>query len=139
MKNIYITKVFLFKLWKKNWINKFKRFFSFRRVFTSSNCLNNFTNNSCSKVIGFIKNIREDGKIDVSLQPMGYRNTIHGDKEKIITHLIKNGGILNLTDKSSPEAIKFHLQMSKKAFKRALGSLYKEKKVLLFPNKIQKK
>ena len=91
------------------------------------------------KTIGFIKNIREDGKIDVSLQPMGYRNTIHGDKEKIITHLIKNRGILNLTDKSSPEAIKFHLQMSKKAFKRALGSLYKEKKVLLFPDKIQKK
>lgn len=91
------------------------------------------------KTIGFIKNIREDGKIDVSLQRMGYRNTIHGDKEKIITHLIKNGGILNLTDKSSPEAIKFHLQMSKKAFKRALGSLYKEKKVLLFPDKIQKK
>ena len=91
------------------------------------------------KTIGFIKNIREDGKIDVSLQRMGYRNTIHGDKEKIITHLIKNGGILNLTDKSSPEAIKFHLQMSKKAFKKALGSLYKEKKVLLFPDKIQKK
>ena len=91
------------------------------------------------KTIGFIKNIREDGKIDVSLQPMGYRNTIHGDKEKIITHLKKNRGILNLTDKSSPEAIKFHLQMSKKAFKRALGSLYKEKKVLLFPDKIQKK
>ena len=91
------------------------------------------------KTIGFIKNIREDGKIDVSLQPMGYRNTIHVDKEKVIIHLKKNGGILNLTDKSSPEAIKFHLQMSKKAFKRALGSLYKEKKVLLFPDKIQKK
>lgn len=91
------------------------------------------------KTIGFIKNIREDGKIDVSLQPMGYRNTIDGDKEKIMNHLQKNGGVLNITDKSSPESIKFHLQMSKKAFKRALGSLYKEKKVLLFSDKIQKR
>ena len=91
------------------------------------------------KTIGFIKNIREDGKIDVSLQPMGYRNTIDGDKEKILMQLQKNGGRLNITDKSSPESIKFHLQMSKKAFKRALGALYKEKKVLLFPDRIQKK
>jgi predicted RNA-binding protein (virulence factor B family) len=91
------------------------------------------------KTIGFIKNIREDGKIDVSLQPMGYRNTIDGDKEKILTKLRSNGGVLKITDKSSPESIKFHMQMSKKAFKRALGSLYKEKKVLLFPDKIQLK
>jgi predicted RNA-binding protein (virulence factor B family) len=91
------------------------------------------------KTIGFIKNIREDGKIDVSLQPMGYRNTIDGDKEKILMQLQKNGGRLNITDKSSPESIKFHFQMSKKAFKRALGALYKEKKVLLFPDRIQKK
>lgn len=91
------------------------------------------------KTIGFIKNIREDGKIDVSLQPTGYRNTIDGDKEKILAQLTKNRGVLNVTDKSSPESIKFHLQMSKKAFKRALGALYKEKKVLLFPDRIQKK
>jgi predicted RNA-binding protein (virulence factor B family) len=91
------------------------------------------------KTVGFVKNIREDGKIDVALQPMGYRNTIDIDKEKILSSLEKNGGSLNLTDKSSPEAIKFHLQMSKKAFKRALGSLYKEKKVLLFVDRIQKK
>ncbi len=89
------------------------------------------------KTIGFIKNIREDGKIDVSLQPQGYRNTIDSDKEKILDKLRSNRGVLNITDKSSPESIKFHLQMSKKAFKRALGALYKEKKVLLFPDKIQ--
>ena len=91
------------------------------------------------KTIGFIKNIREDGKIDVSLQPQGYRNTIDSDKEKILKKLQSNRGVLNITDKSSPESIKFHLQMSKKAFKRALGALYKEKKVLLFPDRIQKK
>jgi len=91
------------------------------------------------KTVGFVKNIREDGKIDVSLQPMGYRNTIDGDKEKILSHLKKKGGVLNLTDKSSPESIKFHLQMSKKAFKRALGALYKEKKVLISSDSIRLK
>ena len=88
--------------------------------------------------VGFIKNIREDGKIDVSLQPQGYRNTIESDKEKILKKLQSSRGVLNITDKSSPEAIKFHLQMSKKAFKRALGALYREKKVLLFSDRIQK-
>jgi predicted RNA-binding protein (virulence factor B family) len=91
------------------------------------------------KTIGFIKNIREDGKIDVSLRPLGYRSAIHGDKEKILDKLTANGGVIKITDKSSPESIKFHMQMSKKAFKRALGALYKEKKVLLFPDRIQLK
>tara|TARA_R110002073_G_scaffold8207_5_gene45854 strand:- start:66023 stop:66436 length:414 start_codon:yes stop_codon:yes gene_type:complete len=91
-----------------------------------------------SEVLGYIKNIREDGKIDVSLQPLGYRNAIDLDKEKIITKLETNKGVILLSDKSSPESIKFHLQMSKKAFKRALGALYKEKKVVLFPDRIEK-
>lgn len=90
------------------------------------------------KIIGYIKNIREDEKIDVSLQPLGYRNTIDLDKEKILNKLDQSQGVLNLTDKSSPESIKFHLQMSKKAFKRALGALYKEKKVILSSDKIEK-
>ena len=91
-----------------------------------------------SKTIGYIKNIREDGKIDVSLQPLGYRNAIDLDKEKILSKLEANKGILNFSDKSSPESIKFHMQMSKKAFKRALGALYKEKKIVLFPDRIEK-
>ena len=87
---------------------------------------------------GYIKNIREDEKIDVSLRPLGYRKTIEDDKAKILHELIQKNGELQLTDKSSPESIKFHLQMSKKAFKRALGALYKEKKVLLHQDKIEK-
>lgn len=87
---------------------------------------------------GYIKNIREDEKIDVSLRPLGYRNTIEDDKARILHLLIQKNGELQLTDKSSPESIKFHLQMSKKAFKRALGALYKEKKVLLHQDKIEK-
>ena len=88
--------------------------------------------------VGFIKNIREDEKIDVSLRPLGYRNTIEDDKAKILHQLLQKNGELQLTDKSSPESIKFHLQMSKKAFKRALGALYKEKKVLLHQDRIEK-
>ena len=90
-----------------------------------------------TKTIGYIKNIREDGKIDVSLQPLGYRNTIDVDKEKILIHLKNNNNTLHLTDKSSPEAIKFHLQMSKKAFKRTIGALYKEKKIMLYSDRIE--
>lgn len=88
--------------------------------------------------VGYIKNIREDEKIDVSLRPLGYRNTIEDDKAKILHQLLQKNGELQLTDKSSTESIKFHLQMSKKAFKRALGALYKEKKVLLHQDRIEK-
>ena len=87
---------------------------------------------------GYIKNIREDQKIDVYLRPLGYRNTIEDDKAKILHQLTQKNDELQLTDKSSPESIKFHLQMSKKAFKRALGALYKEKKVILHHDKIEK-
>lgn len=89
------------------------------------------------KTIGYIKNIREDQKIDVSLRPLGYLNTIGDDKSKILHQLKQNKGVLMLTDKSSPAAIKFRLQMSKKAFKRALGALYREKKVILHKDKTE--
>ena len=88
--------------------------------------------------VGYIKNIREDEKIDVSLRPLGYRNTIEDDKAKILHQLTQKNGVVQLTDKSSPESIKFHLQMSKKAFKRALGALYKEKKIILHQDRIEK-
>jgi len=88
--------------------------------------------------VGYIKNIREDEKIDVSLRPLGYRNTIEDDKAKILHQLTQKNGVIQLTDKSSPESIKFHLQMSKKALKRALGALYKEKKVFLHQDRIEK-
>jgi predicted RNA-binding protein (virulence factor B family) len=90
------------------------------------------------ETVAYVKNLREDGKIDLSLQPIGYRNTIDNDKEKILFKLDKNNGVLNFTDKSTPESIKFHLQMSKKAFKRALGALYKEKKVKINSDSIEK-
>lgn len=88
------------------------------------------------KTTGYIKNIREDGKIDVSLRPQGFRNVIDADVQKVLDKLQKEGFLL-LTDKSSPESIKFHLQMSKKAFKKAVGSLYKAKKIILKSDRIE--
>lgn len=88
------------------------------------------------KTVGYIKKIREDERIDVSLQPQGFRNVIDADVEKILTKLEEKKFLL-LTDKSSPESIKFHLQMSKKAFKRAIGSLYKNKKIVLKEDRIE--
>lgn len=87
---------------------------------------------------GFIKNIREDGKIDVSLRPQGFRNVIDLDVEKVLTKLKKSKeGFLLLTDKSSPESIKFHLNMSKKAFKKAIGNLYKQQLIVLKDDRIE--
>jgi predicted RNA-binding protein (virulence factor B family) len=83
------------------------------------------------RIAGYIKNIREDGKIDVSLQPQGFRNAISLDTEKVVEAIYDYDGFLPLTDKSSPEEIKRKLFMSKKAFKRAVGTLYKEKTILI--------
>ncbi|MCG8182522.1 DNA-binding protein [Tenacibaculum piscium] len=85
---------------------------------------------------GYVKKIRDDGKIDVSLRPQGFRNVIDSDADVIMRKLDEKG-FLMLTDKSSPESIKFRLQMSKKAFKRAIGGLYKDKKIELKEDRIE--
>ena len=85
---------------------------------------------------GYIKTIREDGKIDVSLQPEGFEN-IDEFRQKILNKLEENFGLLHLSDKSSPEEIKDELQMSKKNFKKALGGLYKDKIVEILDDKIK--
>ena len=78
------------------------------------------------KMIGYLKNVREDGKIDVSLQKLGYQN-IEPNSELILDELRASKGFLRLNDNSSPEDIKTVLKMSKKTFKKAIGLLYKEK------------
>ena len=90
------------------------------------------------KVQGYIKKIREDERIDVSLQPQGFKKVIDKDVEKVYNKIKEKGSLL-LTDKSSPESIKFHLQMSKKAFKRAIGSLYKQQLIELKEDRIELK
>ena len=75
---------------------------------------------------GYIKNIRPDKKIDVSLQKSGYEN-IEANAQKILDELRAGRGFLRLNDNSDPEDIKALLQMSKKTFKKAIGTLYKDK------------
>jgi len=77
---------------------------------------------------GFIKTIRPDNKIDVSLQKLGYDN-IEPNAEKILGELRASRGFLRLNDNSHPEDIKTVLKMSKKTFKKAIGVLYKEKRI----------
>jgi len=88
------------------------------------------------EVRGYIKNIREDGKIDVSLRPQGFLNVIDADCDAIMAAL-KQQHRLMLTDKSAPEAIKCELNMSKKAFKKALGFLYKRKLILILDDCVE--
>ncbi|MDG1039177.1 MAG: DNA-binding protein [Polaribacter sp.] len=89
------------------------------------------------EITGYIKNIREDGKIDVSLRPQGFRNVIGSDVEKVLAKL-KNSreGFILITDKSSPDSIRFHMKMSKKAFKKAVGNLYKQKLIVIEEDRI---
>ncbi|MCX7549809.1 S1 RNA-binding domain-containing protein [Xanthomarina sp. F2636L] len=75
---------------------------------------------------GYVKKVRSDNKIDIVLGQIGYRN-IEPNADAIMIELQDNSGYLNLTDKSAPEDIKRVLQMSKKSFKKAVGSLYKQK------------
>ena len=75
---------------------------------------------------GVVKKVRPGNKLDIALGQIGYRN-IEPNADKIMQELTDNSGYINLTDKSSPEAIKDMMQMSKKTFKKAVGTLYKKR------------
>ncbi len=79
---------------------------------------------------GYIKTIRPDNKIDVSLQKLGYEN-IEPNAQKILDELKASRGFLRLNDNSHPEDIKTVLKMSKKTFKKAIGSLYKDQLIAI--------
>lgn len=77
------------------------------------------------KIKGYIKKLREDDKLDLSLTKPGFES-IFDAKDVVLEKLRSNSGFLPLTDDSSPEEIKDIVQLSKKAFKKAIGGLYKE-------------
>ena len=79
---------------------------------------------------GIVKKIRPGNKLDIALGQIGYRN-IEPNAKKILDTLGDNSGYLPLHDKSSPEAIKEALEMSKKNFKKAIGTLYKQKQITI--------
>lgn len=83
------------------------------------------------KIKGYVKQVREDGKIDLLLEPLGYKNSIDKFTEIILSAIKENNGILKLTDKSTAEEIKDKLGLSKKSFKKAIGKLYKQRLIEL--------
>lgn len=73
---------------------------------------------------GYISAVRDDGKIDVTLQPTGRRQTIDF-AETLLQYLREHGGTCDLGDKSPAEDIKERFEVSKKTYKKAIGDLYK--------------
>ncbi|WP_045411161.1 CvfB family protein [Vibrio owensii] len=82
------------------------------------------------KLKGYIKHIREDGKIDLALQKVGVAK-MDDLSSKIVELLEKKGGFLPLNDKSSPEAIFDAFRTSKGTFKKTIGGLYKAGKIVI--------
>lgn len=89
------------------------------------------------KLKGYVKKIREDNKLDIQLQPIGFENFNDPNCEMILTRLAANDGFLAISDKSSPEEIYDQFGISKKAYKKAIGTLYKQRKITLEPNGIK--
>lgn len=92
---------------------------------------------SGERLRAWVRGIREDDKIDLSLQPLGYRQMIDPAEATILKALHNHNGFMPLTDHSTPELIAFELQMSKKTFKKAIGALYKQERILILPEGIK--
>ncbi|MEY3289850.1 MAG: hypothetical protein RLZZ419_2092 [Pseudomonadota bacterium] len=87
------------------------------------------------KLDGYIKQIREDGKIDLNLNQPGYSKVV-SLTDNILNKLKENNGTLMLSDKSPPEAIYSAFGVSKKVFKQAIGALYKKELITIDKNGI---
>lgn len=90
------------------------------------------------RLVGYVKKVRDDGKLDISLNPIGFKRTVVTNEIKILNALKQNDGFLPLHDKSAPDDIKYQLGMSKKAFKSAVGGLFKQKLILISDEGITK-
>jgi len=82
------------------------------------------------KLMGYIKKIREDNRIDVALHPEGYEK-VGALAARVLVSLRENKGYLAINDKSSPDRIYNTFGMSKKTFKKAVGALYKKNLILI--------
>ena len=82
------------------------------------------------RIKGFIKNVRRDGKIDLCLQKPGYEK-VPDLSEKILAAIRERGGFLDVTDKTSADRIYRLFGISKKTFKKAIGALYKARRISL--------
>ena len=84
---------------------------------------------------GRVSRVREDGKLVISLKQKAYIQ-MDEDSVKVYDAIVKCGGSLGFNDKADPEIIKKHFDMSKNAFKRAVGRLLKQGKVEITENSI---
>lgn len=87
------------------------------------------------RVKGFIKKIRDDGKLDLCLQKPGYEK-VDELSDRIFAYLEKHEGFLNITDKTPADVITQMFNVSKKTFKKAVGALYRKKLIKLEPDGI---
>ncbi|MFI4963153.1 MAG: S1 RNA-binding domain-containing protein [Legionellales bacterium] len=88
------------------------------------------------RISGYIKTVRDDGKIDVVLRKIG-QDSIQDLRQRIVSELHKNEGFLPLHDKSSSLDIMRALGESKKSFKSAIGQLYKQGEIIIESNGIK--
>jgi uncharacterized protein len=87
-------------------------------------------------VEGYVRSIRPDGKLDLATGRAGYRR-IASATETILEKLTANGGRLPYHDDSSPDDIRAEFGMSKKAFKQAIGALFRDQQIFIDPNGIR--
>jgi predicted RNA-binding protein (virulence factor B family) len=88
------------------------------------------------RMTGYVRAVRSDGKIDLGLDPAGYRR-IGDHQDAVIKVLEAAGGRLPFHDNSTPEQIRQTFGMSKKAFKQAIGALFKARRIMISPHEIR--
>jgi predicted RNA-binding protein (virulence factor B family) len=91
--------------------------------------------NVADKLTGYLQRIRADNRLDITLNSAKL-NDVETLANEIYERLLKAKGSLPISDKSSPELVKKEFQVSKKAFRRALGLLYSERKITITPESI---
>ncbi len=87
------------------------------------------------RIKGYIRRAREDGRLDLTLQEPG-RSGVEHTAEDIYALLQRAGGELPFGDKTAPEEIEAHLHMSKGRYKKAIGALYRQRKILIEDQRI---
>lgn len=87
------------------------------------------------KMYGYVKKIRPDRKIDLSLQKIGYQKVLD-ETDAVLEYLKNHDGVMNITDKSDPQLIYKTFGVSKKSFKATIGALYKKRLIVIDTDKI---
>lgn len=87
------------------------------------------------QVQAYVKKIKEGGEMDLSIQKIGFKH-VDDQTENILQLLKQNKGYLNMSDNTPAEEVQARLKLSKKVFKKAIGILYKQKKIRIEPDGI---